>query len=251
MKVLSSNSAYLNPFVLSHFSFSFCICYIVGRWMKPRMASYFLESCILCTPNQEKEADKFMTWLFEHQPQLFRTGIAKYLDANGITLPENSKFRQQVQKMNIPKVAPVASSLSRENSDSDDDSHEQEKESPLSPPSSSLTSQQPSKASRLADYETLNNDEEQETSKLSPQYHHQQQQQQLQILTSPNQRILQTNSRRHKFSQDSNSLRRKSATASSPTSLFGHINSNQKLVISPVDQEDDEAENDFEITTQP
>lgn len=72
--------------------------------MRPRMASYFLSSCILCTPNQEKEADKFMSWLYQNHPQLFQIGIAKYLDANGITLPEKSKFREQVQKMNVPKV---------------------------------------------------------------------------------------------------------------------------------------------------
>jgi len=96
-------------------------CDPVGRWMKPRMASYFLSSCILCTPNQERESTQFMTWLYENHPQLFRIGIAKYLDANGISLPPNSKFREQMDKMNVPKVAISGESSSIEQQDTSKD----------------------------------------------------------------------------------------------------------------------------------
>jgi hypothetical protein len=127
-----------------------------------------------------------MTWLHSNHPQLFRIGIAKYLDANGVTLPKNSKFRAQVQKMNVPKVS-------------------------ISSAESSEEQQQPESKDR-GRQEALEEDEEETTRP---------EEQSSSIL--PSQRIASPNTRKNKFS--SAITFSQESSASSPASKLSRISS--------------------------
>jgi len=194
--------------------------------MRPRMASYFLESCPLCTKNQDQEVKNFIGWLYRAYPQLFNKGVQKYLEANGISLPLGSRFRNQVNAMNVPKVVTSSKEgTSSEESDGHSVSSGPSKSSRIDPEEESL-------------HENLKTSDNEDS-----------------VMTTPV-KILTTNSRRNKFGSDSSysvqkQTRRKSSSGSSgTTSLFGHPQRVSHTAL-PEEVEDDEAESDFEITTVP